>query len=348
MKDVIREDIAAILCDRNIPWERLEGRDVLITGATGLLGSLLVRTLLVLTEEKGIHCRVHALVRSKEKAEMIFSEIHSDALDFIVSDIRKFFEYKGNIDYIVHAASETASRNFIECPVEVLETAICGTENILHLARGKGIKGMVFLSTMEVYGTPQTDERITEERTLEIRSQDVRSSYPSGKIACESLCVSYAKEYEVPVNVLRLTQTFGAGVDHNDSRVFAEFARCAMERKDIVLRTEGQTKRSYLYTSDAVRAILLLLLRDDVGNGQIFNAANEETYCSIAEMAQLVLNVCGNGEQTVRFEPEEKAEKFSYAPTLCMNLDTAKLRTLGWEPQIGLEEMYRRMCEGMR
>lgn len=124
--------------------------------------------------------------------------------------------------------------------------------------------------------------------------------------------------------------------------MFAEFARCAIEKRDIILKTKGETERDYLYTQDAVEAILTVLLNGK--DGEMYSAANEETFCSIFEMAKIVSNMTGIG---VRIE-EQDIQKMGYANTLHMDLDTSKLRSLGWKPKVGLEEMYKNLIEDMK
>lgn len=158
---------------------------------------------------------------------------------------------------------------------------------------------------------------------------------------CENLCASYASEYGLPVMVVRLTQ----GVQYHDGRVFAEFARCAIEGKNIVLNTKGETRRNYLYTEDAVNAILTVLLKDRPG--EAYNAANEEIYCSIYEMACFVAKKCANGEIQVIIHEQGDITKIGYAPTLHMNLDTTKLKTLGWRASADLKTMYGSMIADM-
>lgn len=217
---------------------------------------------------------------------------------------------------------------------------------MLEFARKNPVKGFLFLSSMEVYGTPLTDDKIHEFHGTDLDTMSPRTSYPESKRLCENLCTAYFSEYQVPARVLRLTQTFGPGVAYEDPRVFAEFARCAMEGKDIVLHTKGETKRNYLYLADACTAILTVLTKGV--NGEAYNGANEETYCTIRDMAQLVASQCGKPGMRVRVEVEEEAEeKFGYAPILKMNLDTSKLRGLGWKPETGLADMYRRMIRCM-
>jgi len=322
----------------------LQGKTILITGATGLIGCNIIKYLIDLNKILNEPINIIGMVRNIEKANKLYKS--NSNLKFIVGNIIDKVLINEPIDYIIHAASQTSSKAFINEPVETINTSLIGTTNMLELAKEKLIKSMVYLSTMEVYGYPNTDEKILETNSINnLNTMAVRSSYPESKRMCESLCAAYCKEYGIPVKVLRLTQTFGPGISYNDERVFAEFARCVIENKDIILHTKGETKRSYLYTLDAVTAILEVLVKGE--NGQAYNAANEETYCSIYEMAHMVADKCANGKIQVKVEIEDE-NKFGFAPTLKMNLDTSKLQRLGWKPNVGVEDMFHKLIEDMR
>ena len=323
-------------------FDALENKTILITGATGIIGATAVKIILEKTEST----KVVALIRNKVKAEGIFKNYlqQNSRLSFLCADVTRPFEFAPEIDYIIHAASETSSKAFTNTPVETIATALDGTKNMLELAKRKNVSGIVYLSSMEVYGAPETDEKIRENHATNLQTTEVRTSYPESKRMCESLCVAYASEYQVPAKIVRLTQTFGPGVNYNDGRVFAEFARCAIEKRNIVLHTKGETKRNYLYTLDAVMAILTVLVKG--ASGEAYNAANENTYCSIYEMAKLVAKEIANGEIQVEIKEEDTA-KFGYAPPLKMNLDTTKLRALGWNANYSLTEMFKKMIDSM-
>lgn len=316
-------------------YDCLEHNSILITGATGIIGTTIVKIIL----EKTQTTKVVALIRNKEKAEAIFKNYAHQAqrLVFVCADVTQPIEIKSDIDYIVHAANETSSKAFVDTPVETIATALNGTKNVLELAKKQKIKGLVYLSSMEVYGSPETDNKIFENHGTNLLTTEVRTSYPESKRMCESLCVSYASEYKVPAKIIRLTQTFGPGISYNDKRVFADFARCAIEKRPIILHTKGETKRNYLYTVDAATAILTVLIKGAIG--EAYNAANESTYCSIYEMAQLVARQCTNNAIQVKIKEEDPA-KYGYAPPLKMNLDTTKLQMLGWSASTNLAEMF--------
>ncbi|MFI3227535.1 MAG: NAD(P)-dependent oxidoreductase [Clostridia bacterium] len=340
--ELFASDLKDVVNDRNIDFKLLENKTILITGATGLIAYTLINSLIF--SEKNII--ILALVRDMDKAKKMYADVLSDDLNFIVGDVCDPIKYDETVDYIIHGASVTSSQAFVEQPIETIFTAINGTKNILDFAVEKDVKSFIYLSSMEVYGTPNNDDKISENHSTDINTMDIRASYPESKRMCESICNSYYHQKNVPTKVLRLTQTFGAGVAYADSRVFAEFARCAIEEKDITLKTKGDTKRSYLYTSDCARAILIALLKGQ--NGQAYNVANEETYCSIYEMASLVAEKCTNNKISVNFEIAEDISKLGYANTLHMNLDTQKIRSLGWESSTNLEQMFTNLCEIMK
>lgn len=343
--EIFVEDLDFIASSFKEDSEYFKEKTFLVTGATGLIGFTLVCSLLNFAKKNNFSLQVLALVRNEEKAQKIYSDYADDSmLKFVIGDVNNEICISDKIDYIIHAASETSSKAFVNSPVETIKTAILGTIHLLELAKQKSIKSFVYLSSMEVYGAPNNDEIITEDHATNLNTMSIRTSYPESKRMCESLCTAYAAEYHIPAKVIRLTQTFGPGVQYNDGRIFAEFARCVLENRDIILHTKGETKRNYLYTADAVTAIITVLLKGQ--NGEAYNAANRNTYCSILEMANLVANKIANNSIKVVVQ-EENSENFGYAPTLKMNLDTSKLSSLGWIPKTTLTEMFGHLVKTM-
>lgn len=340
---IYREDMQSVAECKCIDWDKIAGKTVLVTGATGLIGSTLIDSLLYADTTIGLNIRIVALVRNVEKARIKFKKqlLDSNNLEFVEGTVEDLPEFDMDIGYIVHGASPTASNFFVEKPVETIKISVQGTIKLLDLAVKKHVKGFIYLSSMEVYGAPHTDDVIFETQGTTVDTMSVRSCYPEAKRLCESLCASYASEYAVPAMVVRLAQTFGAGVNiYEDNRVFAEFARCAIDGKDIVLQTAGTSKRCYLYTAEAVSAILTVLLYGKVG--EAYNAANKGTYCSIVEMAKLVACKIAKYKINVCIPTEGKHEK-KFSPPHNLNLDTSKLEKLGWKAEVDLADMYTRM-----
>lgn len=331
MDKIFEEDINNIIKDFDMSV--FDGKTILVTGATGLLGKLCVKSLI----NSGFNTQVIALVRDEEKARSIFGD--SKRLTYLVQDINSRIQTERRVDYIIHTASATSSKDFVEKPVETIFTAINGTRNVLEFAKNKRLTAMVYLSSLEVYGTPsKEDVKENDYGFLEILTP--RSSYSESKKMVETLCVSYFSEYGVPVKIARLAQTFGAGVSKNDNRVFAQFAKSVINGENIILHTKGETKRNYCYTTDAVRAIFTILTKGE--NGNAYNVANKNTYISIADMAKSL----ENDITKVEFEIDNIERGYNPPVKICLN--TEKLEALGWEAKVDLKEMFERTIKGLQ
>lgn len=279
-----------------------------------------------------------------KKAVRIFSQNELENIRLIECDIVSYnYDALCDIDFIIHCAAPTASKYFIEHPVETFDVIYSGTKVLLNYARKRQIKGFVYLSSLEVYGEIYDDSKpVCEDSQGYLDIMAVRSSYPMAKRAAENLCCLYAAEYGVPVMVARLTQTTGAGIALDDNRVIAQFARLATYGNDIVLHTTGESARPYCYTTDAVSAILYILFKGQKGN--VYNVANENTYISARDMAEFV-RVNFNPSIKVRVELKND---MGYAPVTKLNLSTEKLKGLGWLPRYGLYEIFDRLIKSLR
>lgn len=338
MNNIIKEDLEYIV-GYDLPYEKLKGHTVLVTGATGLIGISLVRALLAIGD-----IEVLAFVRNIEKAKSILEE--NQNLKYIVGDIIESIEIENKIDYIFHCASVTASKIMVEKPVETLVTSIEGTKNILELAKNKNSKSVVYISSMEMYGTFENlNHDVTENDLGYINPLKIRSNYPESKRLCENMCIAYMKEFGINVKIARLAQTFGAGILPGENRVFAQFARSVISGNNIVLHTKGLSEGNYCYTRDCITGLLTILLKGK--NGEAYNVSNPASHTTIADMAKMVADKIANGKINVIFDIPE-TNTFGYATDTKMKLNSDKLQKLGWIPEIGLEDAYRRMIEWMK
>lgn len=326
-----------------IPWESFSGKTFFITGATGLIGYTLTSLLLYHSAEKKSDIRVVALVRDIAKAREQFGGQLADGapIEFVEGAVEDFDASRiaQKIDYVIHGACPTASAFFTEHPVETIRTIVNGTDNMLRLCVEKRVQSAAFLSSMEVYGEVSSREKLTEENLGKIDLLNPRSSYPEAKRLAENLCACYASEFDLDVKSIRLAQTFGPGVRYEDARVFAYMMRCAMEDKNIELKTSGSKENPYLYTMDAVTAILTILAKGE--RGRSYNAANEDTYCSVRDMAETVLRTFG--KKNLKVETNGGSDNVIYPPPSYMRMETAALRRMDWRARTALPQMYERM-----
>ncbi len=310
-----------------VPWEEIKNKTFFVTGATGLIGTTFIKSLLHANEQRNLNIKIVALVRNLDKANIRFADfIGNTALKIEVGSVEKLPFIEDKIDYIIHGASQTSGKEMVVHAVETIDTAVLGTKNLLELALSKSVEGFIYLSSMEMYGYPKKGHKVKEQEAGALSPLDLRNSYPISKLLCEALCCAYASEYSVPAKIIRLTQTIGADNNIGDNRIFSYFAACVDKREDIVLKTKGETERSYLLATDAVGAILMILLRGK--DGQAYNAADETTYCSIAEMAE---KVAKDGGVRVEYNIEDFG-KNGYPKPIYMDMDTSLLRKLGWKP----------------
>lgn len=321
-----------------IPWDRLCNSNLLITGATGLIGSSLIRVLEYYNQEHNLNCRLFALVRDANKARCLFGE----RVELIIGNVEERLKFDEKLDYIIHCACPTASDYMISNPVEVIKASVVGTINLLDVAKIMGAS-FLYLSSMEVYGEIKTEKTLAEDDLGYINPLTIRSCYPESKRLCEAIVSSYAEEYGVDAKSVRLAQTFGPGIKFSDKRVFAMIARSVINGTDIIFKTKGESKHPYLYISDAISAMLTVLLKGDAGKS--YNASNPETYCSIYEMGIFVANEFGQGLCKVKTEDGDAS---MYPNTTYLNLDISSISKLGWFPLVNLSEMYFRLIEYMK
>lgn len=352
MNKILREDLDYI-CDNFKDYHKFREKTFLITGATGLVGGFFTRALLSLEERYNLNIKIIAIVRSVQKARETFleSENADKVIRYIVADmndlklVEKVMEKcQENIDYVIHGASITASKEMVDTPVDTLNTAYNGTQSMLRLSMEKKSK-MVYLSSLEMYGSLEK-ERVDETDMGYIDVSNVRSSYPESKRVCECLCNCYASQYEVDVCSARLAQTFGPGLPKTDNRVFVQFAKSVINRENIVMHTMGLSEKNYCYIRDAVEAIFILLIKGQ--KGEAYNIVNEACHTTIIDMAKMICHEFARDEIRVEFHIPESLSEYGYPPDIKLFLSSKKMESLGWKPTVDLKESYRRLIEYLK
>ncbi len=340
MFDVLREDLKEIVAYNKIDWEKFcSSKTILITGATGLVGSFLVKSLAEISKANNLNMKILAMVRDSKKANVVFSD-YLKYVSFITADLNEKITVDCDIDYIIHGASITNSKELVTNPVGTIDLAVLGTKNIYELARTKNVKSIVYLSSMEMYGKVESNNRIREDELGYIDNLSVRSCYSEGKRMVENMSVSYYSQYNLPIKIARLAQIFGAGVSIEESRVFAQFAKSLINQEDIVLHTNGESFGNYCYTKDCVLGILTILFKGNVG--EAYNVVNENNSMMIKDMAKLIADM-SNGKTELVFDIPQNDLEYGYAPPTKLLLSSEKINKLGWSATVDLQEMYKRL-----
>lgn len=324
---IVEEDLKYIT-DTDLPWDELEGTNILITGANGMLPSYIVETILHLNKirfKKKV--QVFAVVRNYGKALIRFHNyLNRSELHFIVLDIREPLKITEKIHYFIHAASLASPKYFSIDPVGVIVPNSIGTYNCLEFARKNPVQSFLYFSSGEVYGN--VGGEITETTFGNLDPVNPRACYAESKRMGETICMAYYTQYGVPIKIVRPFHTYGPHMDLDDGRVFADFISDIIHKKDIVLKSDGRARRTFCYLSDATIAYFTILLKGTVGGA--YNVGGFET--NIRELAEILAS-----EYNLKVITGTESSGYS---RVCP--DITKVGKLGWIPKVWILDGFRR------
>lgn len=324
------EDLRRVLAVKGV--ERLRGKSVLVTGATGLLGVHLIDALMALGE-----VTVIAVGRNRERAAGRLGEhLSSPLFRFVEQDVQRAFPEDITADYIIPLASNTHPLAYSQYPAETMLINLRGAEHALELARRCGAT-VLYPSTVEVYGNARGEDMFTEDYTGQLNLSTSRACYSESKRSCEALCQSYAAEYGVKVRIARLSRVFGPTMLMSDTKASSQFIRKALDGEDIVLKSEGNQFFSYTYATDAVAAMLHIMLNGE--DGTAYNIANDNCNVHLRDFAGLCAELCG---RDVVFDLPSESERKGYSVAVNAILDTTSLRTSGFSPSYTMRDAVAR------
>ena len=316
--------------DLSLPWDSLKDQAVLISGATGLVGSFLIDVLMQKNEE-GLNCRIYALGRSADKAAHRFGERSQHPLfAFIPYDINKPFvrDDLGKVGYILHLASNTHPLQYSTDPIGTITTNIIGLQNMLEFACAHGAERFAFASSNEIYGENRGDRELFDEGYCGyIDCNTLRAGYPESKRCGEALCQAYISQKGLDVCIPRLTRSYGPTMLMSDTKAISQFIRKGIAGEDIVLKSAGTQYYSYTYVADAVSGLLTVLLKGKCG--EAYNIADEKSDIMLKDLAGLIAQ---KTRKKVIFEIPDAVEAAGYSKATKARLDGKKLRELGWAP----------------
>ena len=316
-----KEDISQIY-ERDLPWQKLSGANILVTGATGLIGGCLIEALMMNPKRD---YQVYASGRNEDRARKRFKEYKDDnAFHFVKYDVIQPIDSDVEFDFIIHAASNANPKFYATQPVEVIKANIGGVAHLIDYGLKHGMKRLLYISSGEVYG--EGDGRVfTEDYSGYVNCATPRACYPSSKRAAETLCVAYAAEYGADVVIARPCHVYGPYFTEQDNRVYAQFIRNVLRGEDIVMKSSGEQFRSWCYVVDCVSALLYILLKGD--GGEAYNIADEESNISIKELAETIAAI---GGRNVVIDVPDDDERKGFNVVSKSIFDTKKISSLGW------------------
>lgn len=328
-----RQDLSD-MAELPIPWSEVKGKSILITGATGLIGSFLTDVLMYRNEVYNDNIKVVALGRNADYAKERFGKYFQEEFFlFVQHDICEPIPIDFPVDYILHGASNANPIAYTLDPVGTMKTNFVGMYNLLQYAKICSAKRTLYISTGEVYGESEDGANFVEDYCGYIDFTNSRACYPSSKRATETLCASFIQQYGIDAVVARPCHVYGATITKSDNRAFAQFIRNAISNEDIVMKSQGLQMRSYCYVTDAVSALLYILFYGE--SGQAYNIANKNSNVTIRQLADLIAKT---SKRIVRFEVPDEVEKMGYSKVTRAVFDATKLEGLGWQANVGIKE----------
>lgn len=321
----------------NLPWEKLKGKNILLIGATGMIGSAFVEMLLLRSSED---YQVYASGRSEDKFNKLFEAYRNRPnLHFVEYDVCESF--CSNIDFhiIVYCAGVASPSLYNTNPVGVVTSNIIGVNNVLSYGVEHGLERFLYVSSGEVYGEGN-GEAFKEEDSGYVDCIKLRAAYPTAKRATESLCMAYSHQYNIDVVIARPCHVYGPNYSESDNRIYAEFVRKVINKDDIVLKSKGDQLRSWCYVVDCVSGLIHILLKGECRNA--YNIADSSSVISIREFAEMFASFSG---KDVIYDTPSSEEQRVFNPMEFSALDSSKLSNLGWKCEGTMIEKIKRTIE---
>lgn len=324
--------------------EKLFNSSVLIAGGSGLIGSFMADMFLYANKNLNANITVYAMDLSLERLKSRYEGIETDKLHLVEHNVNELPDFDFSVDFIIHAASPAFPAAFNSDPVGTIMSNILGTKYLLDYGKDHGVKRMLYISSGEVYGQGDLSlESFEETYAGYVDPTSVRSCYPNGKRAAETLCVSYTKQFGLETVIVRPSHTYGPTVTKADNRANAQFVNKGLAGEDIVLYSAGNQMRSYTYLADSASAIISVLTSGESGNA--YNIANSASRTTIAGFAKEV--AVQTGTKVIFADPDEVA-KAEMTPIAKQVLSSKKLEGLGWKGQFTVEDGLRHTLDIMK
>lgn len=341
----LRQDCLTSVSAQLTVLRRLAGQHILITGGTGFLGSWLAETVAALNDEYGLNIRLELLARGADSWARRFPHLATRA-DIVVrsQDVRGPFEIAADVKYVIHAAGVPDGREHASDPLRVLQTIVTGTMNTLDAAsKSTGLERLLHVSSGLVYGGRAAPAGFDEESFDGFDAGQVGAVYAEAKREAENICAVYRSQFRLPIVTVRPFTFVGPYQDLNRPWALNNFLRDAISGRDIKIHGDGETRRSFLYGSDAACWALCALLGGTAGRA--YNLGSQHAV-SLRDVAMRITAMFSRRISVqYRTMPAQQSRAADFVPNTTravtdlrvretVDLDAALRKTVAWNESV--------------
>jgi dTDP-glucose 4,6-dehydratase/UDP-glucuronate decarboxylase len=342
-KKIIQQDVHEICLELKETLGPLSGTTLLVTGGSGFLCSYLLETVAHLNDRFFDQpCRLITVdnLRSgvSERTEHL---VKRPDFRFIDHDISEPLDFEEPVHWIVHGAGIASPTFYRRYPLETIDVNVTGTRLMLEFARLHGVRSLLYLSTSEIYGDPDPEHIPTrEDYRGYVSCTGPRACYDESKRLAETLCATYYSFHKTPVKVMRPFNVYGPGQRLDDRRIMPDLISAALDRRPLVLFSDGRATRTLCYVTDAIRAMWHVLMSQ--ADGEAFNVGNDEGEITMGGLAEQVRDAAGPPHIEIRHRISDDAHYLTDNPQR-RSPDLTKLRSqFPWAPKVPLAEGVKR------
>lgn len=308
-------------------FKTLNRNSILITGAAGLIGSYIIDLIITANQKFNLNIKVIAVDLNRELLDTRFPDEFSATVQKVYTDVNKIRLDLTDVDYVIHAASNTSPTDYATKPIATMQTNIMATDALLDEAVKKSVKRFLFCSSVEAYGLNNGDtDMFCEDYSGYVNCNTLRAGYPSAKRAAEALCNAYSAEYNLDFVIARIGRIYGPTIISGDAKAPSQFINNAVLSQNIIMKSDGKQDFSFGYVGDCATALLMLLIKGV--KGEAYNVAGPDSRMYLRTFAEYAAKAGGT---EVIFTPPTEIEKQGYSKVTKATMCMEKLLALGWK-----------------
>jgi len=326
------EDILDIVKNLSIDNDKLENKNILLTGGFGFIGKYILEVLILLRDTQNTTFNIFVVDNFITSQESSLNYYKNKNISCINGDINKPLDLKMKFDTIICLAGIASPYYYNKFPLETLNVSINGVLNMFELKHDENTK-IIFFSSSEIYGDPPINEIPTKETYRgNVTSIGPRACYDESKRVGETICYIQNEKYKRKTAIIRPFNVYGPGMNLNDYRIIPNITRSVLKNEELLIYDTGKQTRTYCYVSDAIIGFMKVFFKDE--NFGVYNIGNDSGEISVLDLVKKTEQVI-NEKINYKITDYPKEYPADQPNRRCPDIEKAKIN-LGYVPKINL------------